>query len=108
MVSVAARTIKHRIQRGISITSHVDGKRYVHTSDNGATLLTVTHASRATDRDAATQITTLGTELQERDYLRPYASQLTATLYRLSDKKALAPPQNPEPRSTPWWAFWRH
>jgi excisionase family DNA binding protein len=110
-LGVTRRTIERRIQKGDIVASYVNGKRYVHISDNGATPLTVTHDSRTTDSDTTTQIATLRTELetirQERDYLRQHVSQLTATLYRLGDQKAIDILQGPELRPPQWWAFWR-
>ena len=110
-LGVTRRTIERRIQKGDIVASYVNGKKYVHINDNGATVPTVTHDGRTTDSDTATQIATLRTELdairQERDYLRQHVSQLTATLYRLGDQKALSTPQHPEPQPTPWWAFWK-
>jgi excisionase family DNA binding protein len=107
-LGVTRRTIERRIQKGDIVASYVNGKRYVHISDNDATSSRVTHDSRTTLDDAVTQIATLRTELdtirQERDYLRQHVSELTATLYRLGDQKALTAPQV-EPN--PWWAFWR-
>ncbi len=106
-VGVTRRTIERRIQKGDIVASYVNGKRFVHISDNGATVATVTHDSRTTDSDTATQVATLRTELdtirQERDYLRQHVSQLTATLYRLGDQKVIsAPKQNP----SRWWVLW--
>ncbi len=110
-LGVTRRTIERRIQKGDIVASYVNSKRYVHISDNGATPPTVTHDSRTTDSDTATQVATLRAELdtirQERDYLRQHVSQLTATLYRLGDQKAIDVPQRPEVRPIPWWAFWR-
>jgi excisionase family DNA binding protein len=107
-LGVTRRTIERRIQKGDIVASYVNGKRYVHISDNSATPPTVTHDSRTTDSDTTTQITILCVELdtirQERDYLRQHVSELTATLYRLGDQKVLIAPQL---QSSPWWAFWR-
>ncbi len=108
-LGVTRRTIERRIQKGDIVASYVNGKRYVHISDNGATPPTVTHDRRTTDTDTPTQIATLRTELemirQERDYLRQHVSQLTATLNRLGDQNALEPPAPSKP--APWWQFWR-
>jgi excisionase family DNA binding protein len=105
-LGVTRRTIERRIQKGDIVVSYVNGKRYVHISDNDATVPTMTHDSRTTDTDTGTQIATLRTELdtirQERDYLRQHVSQLTATLYRLGDQKAIDQPQAPTAQR-PWW-----
>jgi excisionase family DNA binding protein len=107
-LGVTRRTIERRIQKGDIVASYVNGKRYVHISDNGPTVPTVTYDSRTTDSDTATQIGTLRIELdtirQERDYLRQHVSQLTATLYRVSDQKAIEPPRTVR---RPWWALWK-
>ena len=107
-LGVTRRTVERRIQKGDIVASYVKGKRYVHISDNGATLPTVTHHSRTTESDTAMQIATLRTELdtirQERDYLRHHVSELTATLYRLGDQKAIDAPTKGR---RPWWAFWK-
>jgi transcriptional antiterminator len=107
-LGVTRRTIERRIQKGDIVASYVNGKRYVHISDNGATPPTVTYDSRTIDSDTATQLATLRAELdtirQDRDYLRQHVSQLTATLYRLGDQKAIDAPTKTQ-RS--WWAFWK-
>jgi excisionase family DNA binding protein len=104
-LGVTRRTIERRIQKGDIVASCVNGKRYVHISDNGATLPIVTHDGRTTDSDAATQIATLRAELdtirQERDYLRHHVSQLTATLYKIHEPREQLP--TPQHKQQPLW-----
>jgi excisionase family DNA binding protein len=104
-LGVTRRTIERRIQKGDIVASYVNGKRYVHISDNDATVPTVTHDSRTTDSDTATETTILRAELntirQERDYLRQHVSQLTATLYRLHEPQEQLP--TPKHKQQPLW-----
>ncbi len=107
-LGVTRRTIERRIQKGDIVASCVNGKRYVHISDNHTTAPTLTHDTSQTDHDTASQLAATRAELetirQERDYLRQHVSQLTATLYRLGEQKAIEPPRTVQ---RPWWAFWR-
>ncbi len=90
------------------VASCVNGKRYVHISDNTTTAPTLTYDTSQTDRDTASQraATRAGLETirQERDYLRQHVSQLTATLYRFGNQKAIEPPKGVH---RGWWALWR-
>jgi hypothetical protein len=108
-LGVTRRTIERRVQKGDIVASYVNGKRYVHISDNGATPPTETHDGRTTDSDTATQIATLRTEIdtirQERDYLRQHVSQVTPTLHRLGDQKAIEQPHG-QKIERPWWQIW--
>jgi uncharacterized NAD(P)/FAD-binding protein YdhS len=117
-LGVSTRTINRRVRAGTLTETQRDGVRYVvlgdvptQTSPEPSTAET----QDRTDRDTETLMSELRDRLAgaeaDRDHWRHQAetlsrnvSELTTTLYQVTQQKALpAPSQN----KAPWWAFWK-
>ncbi len=136
-LGVSVRTIRRRVKDGELMSAMVDGRRMVslpdgshESSDNTPLSPGVSPSVAAPGPDNPASMSPLLSQLEariadlevDRDRARQDAdrwhamsqdlsqrlSEVTGTLYRLTEAKALTPgpePQNP-PRA-PWWAFWR-
>jgi excisionase family DNA binding protein len=118
---VSTRTINRRIRAGTLTETQRDGIRYVVLADVPAqtcieTPTTETHDK--TDRDTETLVSELRDRLQatesDRDHWRHQAetlsrnvSELTTTLYHLSERKMLPAPNNQTNTPRHWWQLWK-
>ncbi len=132
-LGVSVRTIRRRVRSGELVSVMSEGRRLVSLplvpqdhSDNGADVDTLSPPDSDVRRDTSPLVSLLEARIADleadRDRARQDAdswqamsqdlsqrlSEVTATLYRLTEAKALAPGPEPEDRpSAPWWAFWR-
>jgi excisionase family DNA binding protein len=117
VLRVSRRTIDRRIASGKLSTVDVDGARYVVLED--------TEVAHALAKDKPAHVSDMERMRMEMDDLRTdrdrwaahaqdlqrNVSELTATLYRVTEQKAIAAPidrdndeQRPPQRA--WWQFW--
>jgi excisionase family DNA binding protein len=120
-LGVSTRTINRRIRAGTLTETQRDGVRYAVLGDVPAPTYPETSTAETqdrTDRDTETLMSELRDRLQatetDRDHWRHQAetlsrnvSELTATLYRLSDQKALPTPKPRTNKPSRWWQLWK-
>ena len=118
---VSTRTINRRFRSGTLTDTQRDGFRYVVLADVPAQTYPETPTAETrngTDRDCETLVSELRDRLHateaHREHCRHQAetlsrnvSERTATVYRLSEQKAIDALTTSTTSRSPWWIFWR-